>query len=842
MAGAVALFVAFSTLLTTFLGARAALVLYPPLYVAVLCLAIKRCHDFGAGGARLVVALVPLLGTAWIVLELIFRRGTSAENRFGPEPKYHGLDHLVVHTPTQGPGGTTIVNDVTQLNPVPVFAVVRPTSVEELQETLRRSDTAVSVGGGHFSMGGQTASPGSVHIDMRELNAIVWLRPQERRIRVQAGIRWCDVQRFIDAHGLAVKIMQTYANFTVGGALSVNAHGRYVGLGPLVLSVRALDVVLATGECVSASPTENADIFYGVIGGYGALGVIVEAELELAVNTRVARSDVLVDRQAYLEHFKQRVRSDPKTVFHNADLYPPHFERCRAVTWTETEKPVTVPARLMRVQPSHRLYRYIAWAMSESPFGKWRREHIFDPLLFASDPVHWRNYEAGYDVAELEPSARAQKTYVLQEYFVPVGHFDEFVPKMAEIFRRHDVNVLNVSVRHALADPGTLLAWASEEMFAFVVYYKQRTDDPARGAVGVWTRELIDLALACDGRYYLPYQPHGTAEQVHAAYPRMRELFALKDKLDPDFRFRNVLWDKYYAPEREAVLTASAVPTSEVHPVLADDRWSDRLYFFLQNVYHLFPEDQLHALVRAAAAANGDDESVYRLVQEGLDKIRPPVAPLTHALPALAKQKREMARQTMELLGARKTVDGYLEIGSIGRYASALKPHLRFTGPMFVMNDLAPTRSPVDIAERGSISMTGTFLPLDYEPLPATIADASLDLVTCFIGLHHVPREKLAPFVRSIARVLRPGGVFVLRDHDAGSPEMKRFCSLIHTVFNCGLGVPWSTNAAELRFFVALDETSAHVEKHGLRLAPPRLKQAHDPTDNVLVAFLREDP
>ncbi len=67
-------------------------------------------------------------------------------------------------------------------------------------------------------------------------------------IRVQAGVRWCDIQRFVDPHGLAVKIMQTYANFTVGGALSVNCHGRYVGLGPLVLSVRSLKLALHDGS------------------------------------------------------------------------------------------------------------------------------------------------------------------------------------------------------------------------------------------------------------------------------------------------------------------------------------------------------------------------------------------------------------------------------------------------------------------------------------------------------------------------------------------------------------------------------------------------------------------
>jgi FAD/FMN-containing dehydrogenase len=107
-------------------------------------------------------------------------------------------------------------------------------------------------------------------------------------------------------------------------------------------------------------------------------------------------------------------------------------------------------------------------------------------------------------------------------------------------------------VRHAQKDPGTLLAWARGETFAFVLYYKQRTRDNAINRVAVWTRELIDAAISCGGAYYLPYQPHATHAQFHAAYPRATELFALKRRLDPAFRFRNVIWDKYYAPTLEA--------------------------------------------------------------------------------------------------------------------------------------------------------------------------------------------------------------------------------------------------------------------------------------------------
>ena len=108
--------------------------------------------------------------------------------------------------------------------------------------------------------------------------------------------------------------------------------------------------------------------------------------------------------------------------------------------------------------------------------------------------------------------------------------------------------MVNVSIRHANEDPRSLLAWARTEVFAFVIYYKQRTDEEARQEVGVWTRELIDAALNVGGSYYLPYQLHATEVQFQRAYPRSVEYFALKLRVDPTNKFRNELLDKYYRP------------------------------------------------------------------------------------------------------------------------------------------------------------------------------------------------------------------------------------------------------------------------------------------------------
>jgi SAM-dependent methyltransferase len=614
-------------------------------------------------------------------------------------------------------------------------------------------------------------------------------------------------------------------------------HGRYVGLGPLILSVRSIRVVLADGSLADASPTENAELFYGAIGGYGGLGVIVEAELQLTGNVRVQREDATMATRDYARWFREKVRSHDDAVFHNADLYPPHYSKARAVTWRKTTNAVTVPHRLQPMRRFYPLQRYFYWAFTETSSGKWRRQNLLDPLLYRTRPVHWRNFEAGSDVASLEPASRRHSTYVLQEYFVPVARFDEYVAKMAEILGRHRVNAANVSVRHAFADPGSLLAWAREEVFAFVLYHKQRTRDNAKARVAVWTRELVQAAIDCGGTYYLPYQPHATREQFLRAYPRAGEMFALKARLDPGFRWRNVLWDTYYLPQE----TPMQSPAGDFAAIYGNTRGNDDFYRFLQNIYRLYPEDRFHTLIRDTHAAGGGDETVYRALQAKLPAIKPFLSELTHALPSLGKQKREMTRQTLELLGERRDFDGYLEIGSTGRYLSHLRKALRLRGEQVLVNDLAPGNSPVDIVERGGFAKLGRFVPLDdYAPISASaLADGSIELATCYIGLHHAALDKLEPFIASIARVLKPGGLFILRDHDVTDDYMRAMASLAHAVFNAGLGTAWEVNAAELRYFRSIAEWVEILGRHGLEPTGPRLLQAQDPTLNVLLAFRR---
>jgi len=529
---------------------QATVILYPVLFWIIAATSIKRIHDQGCSGYWLLTILIPVLGPLWLIWRLGFKKGDYSTNQYGSVPG-SAPDYLKNDEGKEIPHLKTderIIDDVTHLNPVLVAKIFRPASVEEICEIVKSTAGSISVGGGRFSMGGQTASPHSVHIDMRNMNKILEFSESDKLIKVQTGIRWCDIQQHIDEYNLSIKIMQTYANFTVGGALSVNAHGRYMGMGPVVLSVRSIDVVLADGSLVRATQTENQEVFFGAIGGYNGIGIIVNAELELADNLAIKRIDKKMKVEEYKDYFFKNIRDNSQVVFHNGDIYPPKYKRLRAVSWLETTEKPTVKPRLMPLKESYPLERYFLWSFTETPLGKWRREFLIDPLLFRGKKIHWRNYEAGYDVAELEPRSRTDSTYVLLEYFVPIYRFEEFEQTMAEIFIRFNVNVLNVSIRHAKADPGTYLAWAREEVFAFVVYYKQRTDAVSKHAVAVWTRELADAVTAVNGAFYLPYQQHPTTEQFHKAYPNAQRIFDLKAKLDPNCKFRNIFWDTYYKP------------------------------------------------------------------------------------------------------------------------------------------------------------------------------------------------------------------------------------------------------------------------------------------------------
>ena len=76
-----------------------------------------------------------------------------------------------------------LVRNVTQLYSVRVVRIASPHTAADVVKALAAWPGKVAVGGGRYSMDGPVAVAGGLHIDMRGMNKLVWLRAAQRQVR-----------------------------------------------------------------------------------------------------------------------------------------------------------------------------------------------------------------------------------------------------------------------------------------------------------------------------------------------------------------------------------------------------------------------------------------------------------------------------------------------------------------------------------------------------------------------------------------------------------------------------------------------------------------------------------
>ena len=127
-------------------------------------------------------------------------------------------------------------------------------------------------GGGHNGPGLGTCDDGLV-IDLSRMRGIR-VDPSNQTVRVDGGCVWGDVDHATHAFGLAVPsgiVSSTgVGGLTLGGG--IGSLARTYGL--TIDNLLSVDMVLADGQFVTASDSENADLFWAVRGGGGNFGVV----------------------------------------------------------------------------------------------------------------------------------------------------------------------------------------------------------------------------------------------------------------------------------------------------------------------------------------------------------------------------------------------------------------------------------------------------------------------------------------------------------------------------------------------------------------------------------------
>ncbi len=120
------------------------------------------------------------------------------------------------------------INDVSCLNKTPVYGIVNVRSEDDIKNAIilaKETGLKISTAGVKHSMGGQAFFKNNIVLNMTNFNNIQ-LNTNNGSVRVQSGATWHDIQNQIHPR-FAVKSMQSTDIFTVGGSISVNAHGMY---------------------------------------------------------------------------------------------------------------------------------------------------------------------------------------------------------------------------------------------------------------------------------------------------------------------------------------------------------------------------------------------------------------------------------------------------------------------------------------------------------------------------------------------------------------------------------------------------------------------------------------
>ncbi|HZX81233.1 MAG TPA: FAD-binding oxidoreductase [Lysobacter sp.] len=460
-------------------------------------------------------------------------------------------------------------NDVhSRLNPTRHARIERPGSPEQIADLLHRagrSGQRVAVAGAQHAMGGQQFAEGGWLLDTAALAGVIEFDRTRGLVRCGAGTRWPALQGFLMARrtpsgeGWALRQKQTGADdFSLGGALAANIHGRGLDMRPFVEDIEAFTLVTPDGGIHRVDRGNAPETFALTVGGYGMFGVVTDLTLRLAPRRMLTRRASLIRRHELHTAFEQ-ARADGALYgdFQFAiDPDSPDFLDLGVLSVYLPCDGAADPADAARhLSPAH-WHELLALAHTDKTAAFRRYSEFYlstDGQRYGSDDHQFGVYLDGYHDA-VDGCLGHHGSELITELYVPRVSIAEFLGVLAEDCRRHRTDLIYGTVRQIRAEHETRLRWARQDWACVVLNVHVRHDADGRRGVRADMRRLIDRALALGGSFYLTYHRDARPDQLRAAYPEIDDVFATKRVRDP----RGVLASDWYCALQASLLRAAA--------------------------------------------------------------------------------------------------------------------------------------------------------------------------------------------------------------------------------------------------------------------------------------------
>lgn len=455
-------------------------------------------------------------------------------------------------------GGT--VNDASCLDETTVHGVIKIQSEQDIKDGLtyaNENDISISIAGVRHSMGGHAFKKDGLVLDMLAFNNIE-VNEETMTMTVQSGATWHDIQNVLHPK-FAVSAMQSTDIFSVGGSISVNAHGMDHQVGAVENSIVSLRVMLPDGIIKTASRTENTDLYEAVVGGYGLMGIILEAELKFVPNDVYESERVVMPFSEFPDYFDNTIKNDPSVglMYTHISTGPTSLlDEAIVYIYKKTDEPIAVedipPLQEISSTKLRRFFMSLSKSGAVGQQLRWWAERYLEPRFESCSISRTSAIGSGEAcfVARNEPmhdsvpylyNNMTKETDILHEYFIPRENIVPFVDDLRSIVKENDINMLNASVRVVHKERG-LLTYAPEEAYSVVLFINQEATPEGNEKMKQDTQALINLTHKHDGRFFLPYQLHYTKEQLLTSYPELPDFLAKKNELDPNNRLSSTFY------------------------------------------------------------------------------------------------------------------------------------------------------------------------------------------------------------------------------------------------------------------------------------------------------------
>ncbi len=407
--------------------------------------------------------------------------------------------------------------------------VATPSRTDDVVAAIARAGargTAVkAVGAGH-SFTGIAATDGLL-LDLRRLSGVTHVDLDRRRVRVLAGTPLHVLNPALQALGLALPNLGDIDRQSIAGAIATGTHGTGLRWQGIASAVSGLTLACGDGRLLECSAEREPEVFQAARVGLGALGVVVEVELECVPAFRLHAREFGADLLEVLERVEQDVESNDHVDMHWFPLTDrvlvKHNNR---VGKDDAGRPLPGwRAWLDDDFLSNRLY-----GLTNRAAARWPR--VVPPLNAVSARLlgareytddSWRVFVAQRDVRFRE-----------SEYAVPRAAVADVVLAVRDWLGRHRAPLtFPLELRFTGADDIWLSTAHERENAYIAIHQYHRMDD--YGAFAAFE----SIVAEHEGRPHWGKLHTLDADRLHALYPRFDDFRAVRDRLDPGRLFAN---------------------------------------------------------------------------------------------------------------------------------------------------------------------------------------------------------------------------------------------------------------------------------------------------------------